>query len=61
MIISYRAVWPERLYGIDFFENSLEIRDSDLSDIWEKLSESKPGQGKRGSDIARSGNVMGWV
>ena len=32
-IIFLAAVWPERLYGIDFFEKSSEIRDSNLSEI----------------------------
>ena len=27
------AVWPGRLYGVDFFEKSLEIRDSNLVEI----------------------------
>ena len=47
------AVWPERLYGIDFFENSSEIRDSNLVEIDENWSESDLRQGKQGSDIAK--------
>ena len=47
------AVWPERLYGIDFFETSLEIRDSNLFEISENWSEPDTRQGKRGSAIAK--------
>ena len=38
MIIFYRAVWPERLYGIDFFEKSLENWYSN----WSKIVEIDP-------------------
>ena len=53
MTIFHRAVWPERLYGIDFFEKSLEIRYSNLVEIDENWSESDTRQGKQGSDIAK--------
>ena len=33
------ADWPERLYGVDFFEKSLEIGDSNLVGIDENWSE----------------------
>ena len=33
------AFWPGRLYGVDFFEKSLEIRDSIWSGIDENWSE----------------------
>ena len=39
------ADWPERLYGVDFFEKSLEIRDSNLVGIdgkWSELGSIKP-------------------
>ena len=47
------AVWPRGLYGIDFFEKSLEMRDSNLSKIDQNWAESDLRQGKRGSDIAK--------
>ena len=47
------AFWPERLYGIGFFEKSLEIRDSNLVEIAENGSESDLRQGKWVSDIAK--------
>ena len=53
MIISHRAVWPERLYGIDLFEKSLEIRSSNLVEIDENWSGSDTRQGKQGSHIAK--------
>ena len=58
------ADWPERLYGIDFFEKSLEIRYSNLVEIWESWSESGLGQGEWGSDIAKligKGLGMSWT
>ena len=52
-IIFHRAVWPERLYRVGFFEKSSEIRDSILSEIGGHWSESDLRQGKRGLDIAK--------
>ena len=43
------AVWPERGYGIDFFEKSLEHGYSDLSEIHENWSEPEVRKGKRAS------------
>ena len=39
-VIFLAAVWPERLYGVDFFKKSSEIRDSNLSEIDENWSDS---------------------
>ena len=36
------AVWPERGYGVDFFEKSSEHGYSNWSKIDEKLSEMEP-------------------
>ena len=47
------ADWPGRLYGVDFFEKSSEIRDSNLSKIDHNWAESDTRQGKRASDIAK--------
>ena len=47
------ADWPERLYGVDFFEKSLEQGDSNLVKIDGNGSEPDTRQGKRGSDIAK--------
>ena len=47
------AVWTERLYRSDFFEKSLEIRDSNLSQIDQNWAELDLRQGKLGSDIAK--------
>ena len=47
------AFWPERLYGVDFFEKSLEQGYSNLVEIDGNWSESDLRQGKRGSNIAK--------
>ena len=39
MIIFLVAVWPGRLYGVDFFEKSLEHGYSNLVEIDKKISE----------------------
>ena len=52
-IIFLVAFWTERLYGIDFFEKSLDNKVSFFPEICENWFEPDTRQGKRGSDIAK--------